>query len=193
MSIMKKLIDDDVIDRKKIIIKRHKYLGLDLIQAKFIAKIFDNDLDHSNLTIKDISNKINIDENITKIIIQNLLKNNSIKVNSSNSELSFNLEVMIELLVKSYLTPEDSDSIETKLNWVKNSLSFELNKNNIEELNVFLINDNWNKISIITNKICNDEKANWPLFTTMMDALTNKKASSDIKLKNILNKNWLEE
>ncbi len=194
MITIKKLIEDNVINKSQLVLTRYEYIGIDSAQAKMLSRLFkeeDAELDYSNITIDQISNKIKIDLEATKIIIQLLIEKKIINVNN-DSKLTFDFNPLIQKLIKTYQTPLDSDSIETKIIWVKNMLNFKLSNDNLDEIKKMIDSGKWNQISIVVNEICDDTKTNWPLFVTMVSSLSNKKSEIDLKLKSILNQNWLD-
>lgn len=193
MANIKELLRDDLLNKEQLILKRYKFLGLDEIQARFLSKIYaDKNIDPTSLTMDDISKVFGVDKTTAETIMQELVSTICVSVKSDDNGMSFDFEILINRLVKTYFSPHESEDVETKLFWSINKIGFELTQENINDLKKMINSEDWNKLSTVIERTSENDDGNWPLFISLWNSLTVKDSQKNDHLKNVLDRNWLE-
>ncbi len=189
------LLKDNIVIKSDLVIKRHKYLGLDATQASFLAKIFvSNEASYSNLNAQQVAELMDVDIDTAKLIIERLIVDGFIAIsnNGATNEPTFNFDLIIEKLMMSYSSPLEEDSIEKKIEWVNNKISFELTDENKIEIEKLINNTEWNSFATAVVKFIDQNEQTFPLLVSLIKTVsTNKNSNSSIKA--ILEHNWLVE
>lgn len=188
-----RMIQDDILDKEQLVLKRHHFLEIDKIQAQYIAKLFSNkELKYSCLNLDDIANELAIPKPAVETLVKGLVNNGNISVENIDGKLTFNFDKLINRLIESYITPKNSESTEFKLNWAIKTLKFELTEKNIEELNMIIEESGWNNLAVVINKISTIKEPSYSQLISMYETLGAKENTDSQQLKDIMDLNWLE-
>ncbi len=187
------LLKDNIINKSDLVIKRHEYLGLDATQAAFLAKIFvNNEQSYNNLRIEDIAELMDVNIDTANVIIEKLITDGYLLLSNcedGNGHL-FNFDTIIEKLMMSYSSPLASDSIERKLDWINEKVSFELTNENKDELIKILNNIDWNVAATAIAKFIDQDKQTFPLLVSFFQTISISDTGNE-RVKSILKHNWL--
>lgn len=193
MNEFNQLIKDDVLDKEQLILKRHRFLDIDPIKAQYIAKLFkDKELDTSSLTLKEIANSTSIPVESAEALTKELVAKGLVSIKNEGNEYRFNYDTLVNKIIKSYIAPEHERPTSEKLNWVVKTLTVELTDANINDLELIINEDGWENLKIAINKIVTLEDQTWHQLISMYEALGAKEKTESNEIKNILDKNWLE-
>ncbi len=195
MNEFNRLIKDNVIDKGKLIIKRSSFLDVDKVQAQFISKLFSNEnIDFSNLTIKDIAKTISISDESAEIMTKDLISKGLIGIVKSNSlEYRFNYDLFIDKLIESYIAPNSNSSVEKKVDWTTKTLDINFSNSNINDLRKIIEANGWENLKLVIQKLLVIDNPTWHQLISMYESLGVKDNSKETELKKILDKNWLED
>lgn len=194
MDEFNRLIKDNVIDKEKLIIKRSSFLDVDKVQAQFISKLFSNEnIDFSNLTIKDIAKVISISYESAEIMTKDLISKGLVGIKNDNSEYRFDYNLFINKLIESYVAPNSNSSIEKRVDWTIKTLKINFSDSNINDLKKIIKANGWENLKLVIQKLTMIDNPTWHQLISMYESLGIKDNSKETELKNILDKNWLED
>lgn len=192
---LNKTIEDNIIDKEKLVFKRYKFLNIGKDQAQFISLIFKSKgLDYKNLSVDQISSILNLDIETVNKILSNLVTNSIVKVNQSpEGETTFDFDYLVVKLMNTYLPPKEDSSMDLKLSWIINSLDLELNDENKNQLKNYINDRKWSSVCDVVNKLADiEDTITWPLLSESLDVHdSTSKTNKDIK--KVLDNNWLED
>ncbi len=188
------LLNDNIINKSELVIKRHEYLGLDDVQASFLAKIFiNNNESYSKVDIDELSKLMSVDIETVQAILKPLITSGMLGIINEDNKTFFNLDQFINKLLNSYSTPGDNDHPDAKVKWILNRLTFILTDDNISELRRMIDYYDWNIILKVIEKMGNQSDQNFPLLVSLLNVATTKKEENESQIKSILDVNWLED
>lgn len=191
--IINKFLKDEIIDLKKLLVKKYKTIGLSEKQVVLLLNIID--LNESNkITINSISKKTNLSRMETEDLVGELIKSKLIKVKHTKNGLVFNYSSMFENLLSLYYPPEDFDSVESKVSWIANQLKINITPSSSKYLTDWINNGGWSRLLSIVEEITKLQITNINFLTLKKLYLSEQKEkSASVKnLKEILDINWLE-
>ena len=175
MQIFDKLLDDGIINKEELILKRRKYIGFKKQEAVFVSKLFkDSEIKDHNFTIKTLSEILKISEDTAQIIVRALVASNCLKVVNNNDEITFNFDYMITRLLETYWAPSKNASLEKQMIWIKEILGFDLNEDNKNMIANWIKDGNWDKVVLVVKKTSLVKDPSWPLLTAAYDSLEKK-------------------
>lgn len=188
-----RMIQDDIVDKEQLVLKRFRFLNIDKIQAQYIAKLFSNkELKYYDLSLEDICNELSIPKQAGETLVKGLVKDGIILIQSKDGNITFNFEPLINKLIESYITPNDSETTDVKLDWAVKTLKFELTPKNIEELKLFIDENGWTNLSIVINKISTIENPSYSQLISMYETIGARETTDSQQLKELMDLNWLE-
>ncbi len=188
---MDKLLKDNLINKSELINKRHKYLGLDAVQAAFLAKIFINNNEENNkLNLESVSQKMSLDDESTKKVLAPLITCGLLSVESIDGNEFFNFENLIKRLLETYLPPKNSSTLSEKLEWIKDETHIDIE--NIEIKNI-VNNIDWSTIVEVVKALSEKNEVSVPLFVSMINSIVKDNTKQNETIKSILDINWLEK
>lgn len=189
-----KLIKDDVLDKEKLVKKRYHFLNIDKIKADYISKIYSfKNVDLSCLSLKKIGELLSMPIEPVESLTKELIEKNLISIKNIENEFVFDFNLLINKLIGSYIAPNENKAIEEKMNWVINSLEFELTDTNKKDLRLIIEEKGWNDLMLVINKLITLDNQSWHQLISMYEAIGIKEKKKSDEVKDILTKNWLEE
>lgn len=193
MKTIKDLLNDNIINKSELILKRHEYLGLDAAQAAFLSKIFvDNREDYTKLDINEIASLMSVDTNTAETIVRPLVTKGILGIVSNNGDTFFNLEQLVTKLLETYAMPMESSKKELKINWITKQIGFDLSNDNIIELERVIDTYDWTTILNVIEKFDEQSNKNFPLLISLITVAANSKEKKENQLKSVMDVNWLE-
>lgn len=192
MLTIRKLINEGLINKSKLILKRGEYLNIEKNQILFLSKIFENDnFDFFNLKLDDISKNLVLEKKEIFKYLKKLITEGLIEFKQDGDKFYFNFNFLINKLIETYLPPNDSASFEMKYFWMKNNVDLKFANKHEKELKEIINNNNWNHLLIVFEEIIDMENVNWPLFISLIDSKTIKNSTKKDDYNKILKINWL--
>ncbi len=187
------LLNDNIIDKSKLVEQRHEYLGLDATQAAFLAKIFINNEDsYERVSIRKLSELMNVDIETAQSIIEPLITNGLLGFVNEEGKSYFDFEKLIKKLLSSYMAPTESDLKEHKVKWIGKKLDFLLSDNNIIELRKIVDTTDWNIILKVMEKMSEQKDHTFPLLVSFIQSAVNNNEQKKEQIKSVMDVNWLE-
>ncbi len=190
-SIIKKLLDDNLIDKEKLLLENYNSIGLSCDQVILIIKLLKL---KKSCTINLISKEFNITKPNAEIMINELLKSKFIKINYVNKEMIFTFDLIWDKLISLYFIPTVDTPAEEKANWFANRLNINM-KPIIKKTIISWIDDGgWNRmLSLIQGlaKIHADNFLEWKTIKKLYESEAPSKATRTAKLKKLQEANWL--
>lgn len=191
---LKKIFDDNIINKENLLEKRYKFIGMSKQQAQLIKKLFTLK-DQKNISFSQISEILELKKETTEILVKDLILNNFVLLNRlENGEYSINIEVLSQKLFNTYFFPMKNSNMDEKIHWLKNILEIDFNDENIDEIKKWIKSNQWNKILLVINGFLNlkDKKITWPLIVSSYESISSKDIKEDKNLKELIDVNWLE-
>ena len=193
MQIYNDLLNDGIINKEKLVLKRHDFIGLQKNEAIFVAKLFKNSsIENHHFTIKELASKLDISKETVQVLVKSLIASNCLKVINSSNGIIFDFDFIIEKLLESYFAPSEESALDKKIIWMEALLKFKINNDNVETIKKWIINGNWNKLVLVSKKTAMLDSPSWPLLVSAYDSLNDYKEKDTDGLKDIMNINWLE-
>ncbi len=188
---IKKLLDDNLIDKEKLLLKNYNSIGLSTDQVVLILKLLKL---QQSCTINLISQEFNINKPKAEGMINELLKSKLLKINYLDKEMIFTFDLIWEKLISLYLTPTEDSSIEDKANWFSYRLNI-ISKPLIKKTIISWIEaGGWNRmLSLIQglSKIQADTILDWKTIKKLYESEAPSKEARTTKLKQLQEANWL--
>jgi len=103
LEIIYQLLEDGIIDKEQLVLKRHKYIGLKKQEAIFIAKLFKNkEIKEHTFSISKLANILNLSEESIQVLIRTLIASNCLKVINKDKQITFDFNYTIVKLLETY-------------------------------------------------------------------------------------------
>lgn len=193
MNQLKDLLKDNIINKSELVIKRHEYLGLDVAQATFLAKIFvNNNESYEKININEIAKLMDVNVDTAKEIVSLLITKGLVKFTIENEDLILNFDTFIIKLLSSYSKPENDSAIDQKLKWIDTKVDFIINDNLRVQLLKIIENNNWDAISKVVDKFAEQNEQNFPLLVSLIQSALDTREEKENEIKSVLNTNWLK-
>lgn len=186
------LLQDNLINKERLLLKKYKLLGLKEQEVLLIISILNFDLSE-NISLNKIAKGLDISKSDADNILTSLVQKKLIKIDLRGKEISFNLNNLWERLLNLYYIPNNNSTKEDRYYWFIKRMNF-INSTSIKVKFENWIDQNlWGKIIEIIDRL---EKFNfnfsitWDEFEKIID--------EDIRphkkdINQILHTNWLTE
>lgn len=192
MDVLLKLLNDDLINKKKLLIKNYKILGLNEQQVLLFLKLIDLD-EKSKVTINTIAKYFEISKIEAEQIISNLINLKLIKIKHTKEEMIFNLDFLWKKLLLIYYPPNELETDEVKFNWFVSQLNLKITPIVKKEISNWINSGNWSKMVSIVEFLVKNQitKIEWKTLKTIYMLEIKEKTLARKKIKEIVDKNWL--
>ncbi len=194
MTLLNELLRDNLINRSELVNKKHEYLGLDATQAAFVAKIFVNNNEcYSKIDINEASELMGVDIETANAILQPLITKGLLLISENENKVpEFNFDFLVSKILDCYDTPIQSSNIDSKINWIKTKVNFEVNEQMEEEFKKVISGMDWDILVELIKKSTTHSEQTFPLLMSLINSSPINKEAKDNKVKEILEVNWLK-
>ena len=191
MNQLLNLLDDNIIDKRKLLTRNFKLLGLTESQALLILKLIDLE-EKEKATINSISKHFEISRREAEDMISSLISSKLVKVKHTKKEMVFNLDSLWTKLLEIYYPPSNNDNLQSKINWFIKQTGLNSTPTIKKELEKWINNKGWNRmISIVENLSKLQVEINWKTIKELYISESKEKTATLKKVKEVIDHNWL--
>ncbi|BDV02797.1 hypothetical protein [Candidatus Hepatoplasma crinochetorum] len=189
---IRSLLQDNLINKERLLLKKYKLLGLKEQEVLLLISILNFDLSE-NISLNKIAKGLDISKSDADNILTSLVQQKLIKIDLKGREISFNLNNLWERLLNLYYIPKNNSTKEDRYYWFIKRMNF----TNVTSIKVKFENwidqNLWGKIIETIDKL---EKFNFNFSISWEEF--EKIIEEDIKphkkdINQILHTNWLTE